>query len=47
MVCADNCLLYMTEKSDVSSANNLGFETKFSGKSFMYIKKSNGPRIEP
>ena len=34
-------------KSDVSLANNLGFETKFSGKSFMYIKKSNGPRIEP
>ena len=34
-------------KSDASSANNLGYETKFSGKSFMYIKKSNGPRIEP
>ena len=45
--CADKCLLCITEKSDVSSANNLGFETKFSGKSFMYIKKSNGPRIEP
>ena len=44
--CADNCLLRITEKKDVSSANNLGFETKFSGKSFMYIKKSNGPRIQ-
>ena len=33
-------------KSDVSLANNLGFETKFSGKSFMYIKESNGPAIE-
>ena len=37
----------MTEKSDVTSANNLGFETKFSGKPFMYIKKSSGPRAEP
>ena len=45
--CADECLLCITEKSDVSSANNLGFETKFSGNSFMYIKKSKGPRIEP
>ena len=25
---------------------NLGFEAKFSGKPFMYIKKSSGPRIE-
>ena len=45
-------------KSDVSSvmylcmyavmyvSNNLEFETKFSGKSFMYIKKSNGRRNE-
>ena len=38
---ANNCLLRITEKSDVSSANNVGFETKFSGKSFMYIKKNN------
>ena len=44
---ADKCLLRITEKSDLSSANNLGFETEFAGKSFMYIKKSNGPRIEP
>ena len=37
----------MTEKSDVSSANNLGLETKFSGTPFMYIKKSSAPRVEP
>ena len=44
---ADKWLLRITERSDALSANNLGFENKFSGKSFMYIKKSNGPRIEP
>jgi hypothetical protein len=33
----------------VSSANKIGFDTLFIeyGKSLMYIKKSNGPRIEP
>ena len=45
--CTDDCILRITEKSDVSSANNIEFETKFSGKSFIYIKKSSGPRIEP
>ena len=44
---ADKWLLRITERSDALSANNLGFENKFSGKSFIYIKKSNGPRIEP
>ena len=40
-------LIIFTEKSDVSSANSLGFEIKLLGKSFTYIKKSSGPRIEP
>jgi hypothetical protein len=33
----------------VSSANKTGFDTLFTehGKSLMYTKKSNGPRIEP
>ena len=37
----------MTEKKDVSSATSLGFKTKFSDKSFIYIMKSSSPRIEP
>ena len=41
---ADECLSFITEKSDVSSASS--FEVKLSGKSFMYIKKSSGPRTE-
>ena len=44
---ADKSLSNITEKRDVSSANSLGFETRFSDKSFIYIKKSSGPRIEP
>ena len=35
------------EKIDVSSANNLVTETRFSGRSLMYIKKRRGPRTEP
>ena len=44
---ADKSLSNITEKRDVSSANSLGFETRFSDKSFIHIKKSSGPRIEP
>ena len=44
---ADKSLSNMTEKRDMSSANSLGFVTKFSDKSFIYIKKSSGPGIEP
>ena len=36
-----------TEKSEVSSANNLGFDAKLSGKSLIQIKTNSGPRIEP
>ena len=44
---SDKSLSNITEKGNVSSANSLGFETKFSDKSFIYIKKSSGRRIEP
>ena len=37
----------MVEKSDVSSANNFAKDSKLSGRSFIYTKKSKGPRIEP
>ena len=36
-----------TRERDVSTAKSLGFETKFSDKSFKYIEKSSGRRIEP
>ena len=36
-----------TEKSEVSSANNLGFGAIFSDKSSIYIKNNIGPRIDP
>ena len=36
-----------TEKSEVLSANNLGFDAKFSDKSLIQIKNNRGPRIEP
>ena len=35
-----------TVKSEVSSANNLEFEAKFSDKSMIQIKNNSGPRIE-
>ena len=31
----------------MSSANSLTVDSKPSGRSFMYIRKSNGPKIEP
>ena len=43
----DKSLSNITEKRDVPSANSLGFETRFWDKSFIYIKKSSGSRIEP
>ena len=36
---ADKSLSNITEKRDVSSANSLGYETKFSDKSFYILKK--------
>ena len=38
---------YTVESNDVSSANNLTVDCKLSERSFMYIRKSNGPKIEP
>ena len=35
------------ENSDVSSANNFALDAKSSDKSFMYIRKSNGPSLDP
>ena len=37
----------MVENNDVSYANSFTVDCKFSGRSFMYIRKSNGPKIEP
>ena len=36
-----------TEKSEVSSANNLEFDAKFSDKSMILMKNNSDPRIEP
>ena len=36
-----------TEKSEVSSANNLGFDVKCSDKSIILMKNNSDPRIEP
>ena len=36
-----------TWNRDVSSANNFGLDAKISDKLFMYIRKNNGPSIEP
>ena len=43
---ADLDIFSTTENSDVSSANSFALDAKSSNKSFMYIRKSNGPRIE-
>ena len=37
---------YTVENNDVSSANSFTVDCKFSGRSFIYIRKSNGPKIE-
>ena len=44
---ADSDKLYTVENNEVSSANNLTYDSKFSGRSLMYIKKSSGPKIDP
>ena len=36
----------MIENNDVSSANNLAVDCEFSGRSFVYLRKSNGPKIK-
>ena len=38
---------HTVESNDVSSANNFTVDCKFSERSFMYIRKSNGPKMEP
>ena len=38
---------YMVENNDAPSANSLAVDCKLSGRSFMYIRKSNGPKLEP
>ena len=44
---AELSLLCTRESKEVSSANNLVLDDNSSAKSFMYIKKSSGPSIEP
>ena len=36
-----------TNKSDVSSANNLGFDARLSDKSLIEIKKNSGQELNP
>ena len=36
-----------TKNSEVTSANNFGFEVKPSDKSLIKIRENNGPRIDP
>ena len=38
---------FTIEKIDVSSAKSLTFDIKLLGRSFMYIKSSNGHKIDP
>ena len=38
---------WTSEKREVSSANSLGFETKFSERSLINIKKKRKPRTDP
>ena len=44
---ADYDKSYTVENKGVSLANNLADDSKFSGISLMYIKKTSGPNIEP
>ena len=44
---AELSILCATEKNEVSSVNNLALDNNSSTRSFMYIKNSNGPSIEP
>ena len=36
-----------TENREVSSGHSLALDDKLSGKSLIWIKKSNGPKIDP
>ena len=44
---ADLLIFSTSENSDVLSTNNFALDVKLSGKSFMYIRKSSGLKIEP
>ena len=44
---ADSDKSYTVEYHEVSLANNLADDSKFSGRSLMYMKKSSGPNINP
>ena len=37
---------YTVENNEVSSANYIDDDSKFSGRSLMYIKKTSGPNID-
>ena len=37
---------YTVENNDMSSVNSLTVDCKLSGRSFMHIRKSSGPKIE-
>ena len=47
IISAESKGLQTVEKSDVSSSNNFAKDSKLSGRSFIYTKKSKGPSIEP
>ena len=40
-------MILTTEKIDISSAKIFGLESNPLGKSFMYTKKKNWPKIDP
>ena len=44
---ADSLRSWTTEKSDLSSANNLAMEMSPSGRSLIYIKNNRGPSRDP
>ena len=44
---AEVLLLCTTENREVSSAKSFTVDSMFSDKSFMYIRKRSGPRIDP
>ena len=43
----ETLMSFTIEKIDVSSAKSLTFDIKLLGRSFMYIKSSNGHKIDP
>ena len=44
---AEVVLSCTTENREISSAKSFTVDSMFSEKSFMYIRKNNGPRIDP